>query len=96
MQYAHINNAFSCSDNNKFSRIIKIHTGCIQNGARTVTYGPILAHNLPADATNTKRLYFHGGRRGQSGVAGGGGLEGSGVCRLGLRRPSAGDTEQSS
>lgn len=33
-------------------------------GARTrLTYGPILAHNLPADATNTKRLYSRRTRR---------------------------------
>lgn len=38
-----------------------IHSGCIrrrEGQARAVTNGPILAHYLPADATNTKRLYF--------------------------------------
>lgn len=52
--------------------------------ARALTYGPILAHNLPADATNTKRLYFPLLP-----------LEAE-VVRVGLRQPSAdGRREQS-
>ncbi|CAH2076174.1 unnamed protein product, partial [Iphiclides podalirius] len=60
----------------------------MKGGTYTAKCGPISAHNLPADATNTKRLYSRRTQR-----AAGGREEGarSGtVQRVGLLRPSAG------